>query len=124
MVTESLASTFGLSWTHYLIGREDIKMETSMQNVSPMVQELHRLIGQMSEQNIVAVFNFIKKLQAEDESYNNEQENLQLRRKAFAELLKLREEFAATHPKSLEDERFEAMAEKYPFLREDVRNKG
>ena len=99
-------------------------METSIQNLNPMVQEVYRLIGQMNEQNIVAVFNFIKKLQAEDESYNSEQENLQLRREAFAELLKLREEFAATHPKSLEEERFEAMAEKYPFLREDVRNKG
>ena len=98
-------------------------MEVSTENVNPMVQEVHRLIGQMSEQNIIAVLNFIKKLQAEDEYHDNEEDDLPKKRAAFAKLMELREEMAALHPKSLEEERFEAMAEKYPFLREDVKQR-
>ena len=98
-------------------------MSTPIQNneTNPMAQEAYQLIGQLNDNNLSIVVNFIKKLIDENSHQESEHEELQRKRAAFAKLMELREEIAATHPKSLEEERFEAMAEKYPFLRDEVR---
>lgn len=85
---------------------------------SPMIQEAYQLLGKLNERQLIVVVNSIKKFVAQNNSYENEQEEIQRKKEAFAELLELRKKFAATKPKSFEEERFEAMAEKYPFLRE------
>ena len=100
-------------------------MSATVQNnlANPMVQEAYQLIGQLSENQLAVIVKSIKKLIEQNNNYETGQEELQRKEAAFAELLKLRKKFAATHPKSLEEERFEAMAEKYPFLKDDVKCK-
>ena len=83
----------------------------------PVKQEVYHLLEQLSEANMISVVAFIKHLLTETKRYENAQEDLREKDAAFEELLKLRKRFAATNPKSFEEERFEAMAEKYPFLR-------
>ncbi len=98
-------------------------MSITVQNnaTNSMAQEAYHLIDQLNENNLPIVISFIKNIIKENNHQENEHEELQRKRAAFARLMELREEIAATHPKSLEEERFEAMAEKYPFLRDDVK---
>lgn len=100
-------------------------MSATVQNnlSNPMVQEAYQLIGQLSENQLAVTVKSIKELIKQNNNYEMKQEELQIKEAAFAELLELRKKFAATNPKSLEEERFEAMAEKYPFLKDDVKCK-
>jgi len=88
---------------------------------SPIEQEAYSLLRQLNEHNIIVAVNFMKKLIAEENNIETKQDELARKRAAFAKFMELREKIAATNPKSLEEERFEAMAEKYPFLRDDVK---
>ncbi len=99
-------------------------MSATLQNnlSDPMVQEAYQLIGQLSENQLAVIVESIKKL-IEQNNNKLEIEDIERKRAAFAELLELRKKFAATHPKSMEEERFEAMAEKYPFLMDDIAGK-
>jgi len=85
-----------------------------------MIREAYQLLGKLSENQLVVIVNSIKSFIEQNNRRESEQEEIQRKKEAFAELLELRKKFAATHPKSFEEERFEAMAEKYPFLRNNA----
>ncbi len=55
-----------------------------------------------------------------DEEEESEDEKIRKRKAAFQTLVRIREKAKTLHLKSLEEERFEAMAEKYPFLMENT----
>ena len=100
-------------------------MPTTLQNnlANPMIQEAYQLIGQLSEKQLSVIVKYIKEIIDQNNICEIEQEELQRKRAAFNDLLELRKKIAATHPKTMEEERFEAMAEKYPFLRDDISSK-
>jgi len=85
-----------------------------------MIREAYQLLGKLSENQLVVIVNSIKSFIEQNNRRESEQEEIQRKKEAFAELLELRKKFAATKPKSFEEERFEAMAEKYPFLRNNA----
>ncbi|MBO6178570.1 MAG: hypothetical protein IKN12_06215 [Selenomonadaceae bacterium] len=84
--------------------------------VSPMVEEAYRLLGKLNESQLIVIVNSIKKFIEENRASKDEKEEIRRKEEAFAELLELRKKFAATEPKSYEEERFEAMKAKYSFL--------
>lgn len=96
-------------------------MSALMQNnvVNPMTQEAYKILCQLNEHDTITTINFMRKLM--ENNNKNEEQKSSKKMEAFARLMELREEIAATHPKSLEEERFEAMAEKYPFLRDEMK---
>jgi len=85
-----------------------------------MIREAYQLLGKLSENQLVVIVNSIKSFIEQNNRRESEQEEIQRKKEAFAELLELRKKFAATKPKSFEEERLEAMAEKYPFLRNNA----
>ena len=88
---------------------------------SPIMQEAFQLLGKLNENQLIVIVNSIKSFIEQNSNYENEHGEIREKKEAFAELLQLRDKFAATEPKSLEQERLEAMAGKYSFLRDDVK---
>ncbi len=93
-------------------------MSAVIQNnlAGPMMEEAYRLLGKLNENQLNVIVNSIKKFIEENSKSKDDKEEIRRRKEAFAELLELRKKFAATKPKSYEEERFEAMSEKYSFL--------
>ena len=83
---------------------------------SPIEQEAYQLLGQLNEHNIIITVNFMKKLIAEENHIENEQDELARKRAAFARLMELREEIAASNLPSVDEIRREAIEQKYGYM--------
>ena len=87
-------------------------------SATPIRQEAYALLEQLNDANLISVVAFIKDLLDKVNRDDEEQYDLRNKEIAFAELLELRKKFSSLKPKNFEEERLEAMTEKYPFLME------
>lgn len=91
-------------------------MSALMQNnvVNPMTQEAYKILCQLNEHDTITTINFMRKLM--ENNNKNEEQKSSKKMEAFARLMELREEIAATNPPPIDEIRKDAIEKKYGYM--------